>query len=201
MKNYTSFLNRDNLPEGYHKVIVGDLELPSGILIAGDPFSMPIAALDKKVAPGDYEVTVIYKNCNEWGYRIAYAIIKISEGVVEEWTKATNKFGFDVIVIGSGLAAFADKETVVRFNQLLEEYRMESKGNYYDDILSKEVLHEIFPGERKNCFGIHEPKEKVGSIAIFESGYGDGDYGMYWGVLENREPAIFLIDFDVEEVI
>lgn len=195
---FKSILDQPSLPKGFQRITLEDLSIPSGLVITGDPFSLPSAALNIKIKPAKYKVDLIYKDCLEWGYRVALAMLIINDAQVVDWKPLKNMQGFDSIFVGSGLACFVDFETAQSFSALLEKWRESNPPkNYYDLVLKNEIQKKVLPGERINSFGIHYPFNNSKNIAIFECGVGDGGYKTYCGVNKNGNPSVVLIDFDI----
>lgn len=65
-----------------HQVVtIGQLNLPSGRVVACDPYFCSSAVpFSLTVAPGTYEVQLYQINSQEWGQRIALARILFTDG-------------------------------------------------------------------------------------------------------------------------
>ena len=195
---FRNILDKPSLPDDFQRISLENLLIQSGLITAGDPFSLPPVSLNIELIPGKYKVDLIYKNCNEWGYRVALAILIINHQMVVEWNSLENVYGLDHIFVGSGLACFSDLETALRFNGLLEKWReSDPPKNYYDLVLKNEIQKRVLPGDRINSFCMHFPFDLDENIAIFESGMGDGSYGIYYGVGGNNDLSAIAIDFDI----
>ena len=177
---------------------IGDLELPTGEIIACDPLTTGTdwPALSRKVKPGRYPVSLL-----EAQGRVAAAVLRLRPGTPARWELATlpdqdtstlkgdEAFGYPVDV---GLGSFMDKMAMV----LLSEQRdkLEADQNYYDDVLAAEFA------PNQDRFAMHHPVPgNPLNIAIFWSGWGDGIYPSFWGLNAAGEPLVLMTDFDVLE--
>ena len=196
--DFNHIIGTPSLPQGFWRIRLESLLLSSGLVMAGDPFSLPAAALEAKIPPGQYLVELIYKDCLEWGYRVALALLRLNDEPITCWQSLDNGQGFDSIFVDSGLACFADFETGQAFSALIEQWRESTPPkNYYDLVLKKEIRKKVLPGDRINSFGLHYPFDNKENIAIFECGMGDGAYKTYCGVDQMGNPSTILIDFDI----
>jgi len=187
------------LPEGYLQIWLNGLFIPSGKIVTGDPFSLPDAAIILTIEPGNYNVELIYKDCLEWGYRVAYAILHLHEvGGISQWKSAKTIFGITTIPVDSGLACIADVETSLLFNKLLLEWKSNNSGkNYFEAVLKNQIQRKVLHSDRINTFGLFSPFGDKKNLAVFESGMGDGSYKMYLGFNQKKQPQLFVLDFDI----
>lgn len=187
------------LPEGYQQIWLNGLFIPSGKIVVGDPFSLSDTAILLTIEPGNYNVELIYKDCFEWGYRVAYALLHFTEDIgVSQWKSAKNIFGINTISVDSGLACIADIETSFLFNKLLIEWKSNNLGkNYFEAVLKDQIQRKVLHGDRINTFGLISPFGDKKNLAVFESGMGDGSYKMYLGLNQKKQPQILVIDFDI----
>lgn len=182
-------------------VALGDLELPSGQIVAADPMVQPERpAFARKVQPGRYPVT-LYKA----QHRVALAALRFSLGKVVRWEMATvpgqdlgklkdgEIYGYGV---DAGLGCFMDAKTPAAMKQReeLQNKRTRRFDNYYDDVVSDEL--EANGGN----YALHRPLEdNLLNVAIFQSGWGDGFYASYWGLDADDKPLVLITDFGVFE--
>jgi hypothetical protein len=180
---------------------IGQIELPSGQLVACDPFiGMEEVPFTKHVKPGKYPVLVNilrYKNDDE---RVAYAMIKFSNNEVTTWDMALQEgqkineleddefFGYGV---DSGTGSFMDTETL---NVLLayEEERQNENSEYYIYLEFENELNETYKDTRSWLVTTINNKA---SISMFSTGWGDGLYPSFWGLDENGEVVYLVTDF------
>jgi hypothetical protein len=199
------------------EIHVGDVNLPTGRIIAADPFftegQLPFA---RTVEPDKYPVFVYMAKIDEDHNRVAYAKIKFRPEEATKWILALTEdlteeeineleedefFGFPV---DAGLACFLDEETnaqfVAKMDTMLEQ---DPDKNYYDDVLADEFKE--YSG--KNAFSRdlgdwndhHPVPDSDNNIIMFASGWGDGYYPAYWGLNENGDTVELIIDFLVND--
>jgi hypothetical protein len=173
---------------------IGDLDLPTGAIIACDPL-VSDPTLSRKVEPGRYPVSLL-----EAPGRVATAVLRFSPGAPVRWELATVP-GEDVAAlkgdevygypVDAGLASFMDKTAIVLMS---DEQDKLNYGDYYGEVLAAEfapnqdrfVLHHTVAGNPLN-------------IAMFGSGWGDGSYSSFWGLDAAGEPPLLRTDFGVLE--
>lgn len=182
---------------------IGKLHLPSGHIFCCDPFlSEEVNALDRTVAPGNYEVKLCIATLPEWGKRVALAGLIISKQAPMYWQEATYSINGERLSgfpVDAGLACFMDQETRKRFIQIVDDfYATNTDGNYYDDVLVDEFKLSADPNNpyASGDWNLHYPiKHSSINIAMFASGLGDGFYRAYWGIDLMDRPAMLVIDF------
>lgn len=173
---------------------IGDLDLPTGAIIACDPL-VSDPTLSRKVEPGRYPVSLL-----EARGRVATAVLRFSPGAPVRWELATVP-GEDVAAlkgdevygypVDAGLASFMDKTAIVLMSDEQDKLKY---GDYYGEVLAAEfapnqdrfVLHHAVAGNPLN-------------IAMFGSGWGDGSYSPFWGLDAAGEPPLLMTDFGVLE--
>ena len=199
------------------EIHVGDVNLPTGRIIAADPFfSMEQRPFTRTVEPDKYPVFIYMAEIDELHHRIAYAKIKFRPEEATRWILALtddltdeelNDLGEDEFYgfpVESGLACFLDEETnsefIAKMDALLEK---NPESNYYDDVLAEEFR--IYSG--KNNFSRelgdwndHHPNaDSDNNVIMFSSGWGDGYYPAYWGLNENGDTIELVIDFLIND--
>lgn len=179
---------------------MGNLELPSGRIVAADPLVQPDRpAFAKTVPPGRYPVTLY----QAFG-RIAAASMRFGEGRPVRWEiavvpgqdpaalKDDEIFGYPV---DAGLGSYMDADTLALIRARESQVRTEKSSsdiNYYDDVLAAEL------DANDNKYVLHQPiAGKQGNVAIFWSGWGDGVYPVFWGLAADGRPLVLLTDFYV----
>jgi hypothetical protein len=182
----------------------GKLHLPSGRVVACDPFFAGIAMpLAKTVRPGDYEVQLCRADTNETGKRIALARIVfqpraqsvVYEKAILEDTDSTEYF------VESGLGCFMDEETRKQFVDVMaRHYKAEPDGNYYGDVLAavfkKSAMDPNNPDDA-GAWAVHELPGSQLNIVMFATGLGDGVYESFWGLNGNNEIVSLTTDFRI----
>ncbi|TIW35004.1 MAG: DUF4241 domain-containing protein [Mesorhizobium sp.] len=174
---------------------IGDLELPTGEIIACDPLvtSDDWPALSRKVKPGHYPVSLF-----EAQGRVAAAFLRFHPGTPVRWElatmpgqdiatlKADEIFGYPV---DAGLGSFMAMALMSAAQD-----RLKPDQNYYDDVLAAEFA------PNQDRFVMHHPVAgKATNIAMFWSGWGDGFYPSFWGLDAAGEPLVLMTDFGVLE--
>ena len=177
---------------------LGDVILPTGRIVATDPLVQP----ERKpflvtVPPGRYPVTLL-----EHDGGIAGAIMRFPGGPVFRWQlaviegqdirtlKAGEIFG---IPVDAGLASYMDAATYPLMQKREAAVQAEigtRYSNYYDDILAGEL------SANGGHYVMHQPvADEPGNVAIFQAGWGDGFYAVYWGLDGEGRPVALLTDF------
>lgn len=199
------------------EIHVGDVNLPTGKIIAADPFfTHEQSAFSRIVEPDKYPVFIYVSEIDRLHHRIAYAKIKFRPEEATKWILALtddlteeelNDLGdeeFYGFPVESGLACFLDEETngqlIAKMDALQER---DPEANYYDEVLAEEFRE--YSG--KNNFSRelgdwndHRPdKESDNNVIMFASGWGDGYYPAYWGLDEEGNTIELVIDFLINE--
>ncbi|WP_116788067.1 DUF4241 domain-containing protein [Flavobacterium psychrotrophum] len=199
------------------EIHIGDVNLPTGRIVASDPFfSAEQAAFARSVEPDKYPVYIYVSEIDKLHHRIAYAKIKFRPEDATKWILAlteditTEELGeleegeFYGFAVESGLACFMDEETSEEFNEKLDVLQEANpEYNYYDSVLSEEFRE--YSG--KNTFSRelgdwndHKPNpESDNNIVMFASGWGDGYFPAYFGLNENGDTIELVVDFLLDE--
>jgi len=177
---------------------IGDLELPTGEIIACDPLVTgdDWPALSRKVKPGHYPVSLF-----EAQGRVAAAFLRFRPGTPVRWELATMP-GQDVATlkddeifgypVDAGLGSFMDKTAMALMSAA--QHKLKPDQNYYDDVLAAEFA------PNQDRFVMHHPAAgNASNIAMFWSGWGDGFYPSFWGLDAAGEPILLMTDFGVLE--
>ena len=195
------------------EVSVGELHLPTGKIVAGDPFFIyDQKPFKTKVTPGNYPVKLLIHKVEEGHHRIAFAKIDFSDNQATHWTLALTEditdeqslkrgelLGYGV---DAGLGCFADKEANDIFSLVIDKfYKDNPDKNYYDDLLASEFKNTSGQNPLSHNIGDwnnHFPKEgDQHNVIMFSSGWGDGFYSTYWGTDSNGEIVELITDFNV----
>lgn len=199
------------------EIHIGDVNLPTGRIIAADPFfSLEQRPFARNVEPDKYPVYIYVSEIDKLHHRIAYAKIKFRPEDASKWILAltddlTNEelselgedefYGFPV---ESGLACFLDETTNGEFVAKMDELQEKNpESNYYDDVLSDEFREysgkNNFSRELGDWNDHHPVEGSDNNIIMFASGWGDGYYPAYWGLNENGDTIELVIDFLINE--
>lgn len=205
-----------NHPDRFEEIKIADLHLPTGKIIASDPFfTGDIQPFSRTVDPGTYPV-VLYVDREE--IRVAFARVKFKPEQASTWILAVTDdmkvedltsltdgeyLGFPV---DAGLGCFLDAETNEQYCAAIDRfYKQSPDANYYDDLLAAEF--ETYSGSHPYSRSLgdwndHYPStSKQHNVVMFASGYGDGYYPTYWGLNSEKQTVELTIDFmlDFEE--
>lgn len=166
---------------------VGELELPTGEIIACDPLitGLERPVFSRKVRPGRYPVTVL-----EAQGRVAAAVLRFGPGLPVRWELANfARDGGGVsawksgLIVDDAVASFMDTSIMTLISDPEE----------LDDYLA-EVAWSL------NRFGMDNPIDgNPLNIAMFDTGLGDGTYCSFWGLGAAGEPLVLMTDFEVLE--
>jgi len=178
---------------------IGNLRLPTGRIIACDPFFCATAVpFARQVSPGDYAVRLAHIDSTSWGRRNAVARIDFAcERKVIGYERAlvqgssSNRYSID-----SGLGAFMDARAGIGFASILaSHYRVQPGGNYYTDVLEAEFNRSATDSQALGAWVVHELPDIRANVVMFASGLGDGTYGSYWGLAGDDTVVCLVTDF------
>ena len=199
------------------EIHIGDVNLPTGSIIAADPFfTHEQRPFLRKVEPDKYPVYIYMAEIDDDHHRVAYAKIKFRSEDAVKWVLAIADdiskeelnelsedefFGFPV---DSGLACFLDEETNNRLIARMEEQQeKDPDSNYYDEVLADEF--KAYSGKNKLSRSLgdwndhHPDKDSDDNVIMFASGWGDGYYPAYWGLNNNGDTVELVIDFLIND--
>lgn len=198
-----------------HDIKVGDLFLPTGKIVCGDPFFLDhLRPFNQKVATGKYPVIISIYKVEEDHHRVAFGRIQLSDAKPVRWELAFTEditdeqiasiqpgefYGYGV---DAGLSCFTDEETNKMFSATMTElYKKDETFNYYDNLLAEEFKASAGSnplsrpeGDWNNHFPI---KGDDRNVVMFSSGWGDGSYPVYWGFDEAGTRVELRTDFGV----
>ncbi|HEX9937912.1 MAG TPA: DUF4241 domain-containing protein [Longimicrobium sp.] len=189
------------LPDGTRVTLslhpLGDLVLPTGQIVASDPFIADDLPYTRGVAPGRYPVLVNVARINT-DSRVAYAIVRFSGQRPVRWEMALYPerdpatLREDEIVgygVDSGAGCFIDAGTV----RILVERTTADYGENQD---LGERMAKTYVDTWSWVNYVLDPDTGANVIA-FSSGWGDGVYPSYWGLDETGAPVYLVTDFRV----
>jgi hypothetical protein len=177
---------------------IGELFLPSGLVVAGDALVEPSTEpFLTQLAPDRYPVVVsiarIEKDKDE---RIACAMLRVTNHIPVRWVIATigdqtitrllegQIFGYPV---DSGTGSFMSLEAAHVLNE-----KMKGDESYFNYIIERMQENYIYT---RDWADIELDKDSGLNFVIFSSGLGDGFYASYWGYDEMDQPACLVTDF------
>jgi hypothetical protein len=199
------------------EIHIGDVNLPTGKIIAADPFftdqQEPFA---RTVVPDKYPVYIYVAEIDKLHHRVAYAKIKFRSEDASRWILALTQdltpeeldelgedefYGF---AVESGLACFIDAETRKQLEDKMDEVQEQNpESNYYDEVLAEEFASysgkNTFSRQLGDWNDHHPNKDSDNNAIMFASGWGDGYYPAYWGLNANGDSVELVIDFLLNE--
>ncbi|MEV6240100.1 DUF4241 domain-containing protein [Lentzea sp. NPDC051838] len=181
---------------------VGELSLPTGRLVAADPFVVwpeDAEAFTETVAPGTYPVSVSLVSYLDGdgfpdvrqGYRVAAARVTVLDEQAYSWTPAVlpgrlvpmeEEFGYDV---KSSTGAFFDLSAADAVDRLASD---DEAGNC--DLI--DALGKV--GGGRGPANVTDPRSGLNVVA-FSTGWGDGVYPTWVGRNTAGDPVAFVTDF------
>lgn len=187
-----------------HRRAIGPLHLPTGKLVACDPFEHPETepfALD--LPRGEHTARLVWAQLRD-EVRVAYAVLELSPEPARRWSLATvpseehleinadASFGYSVV---STFGSFMDVATASR----LIEYK--EIAMYEDEDELDRLLHAQLQKRRRK----HEPTWAnlshdilgAGNLIVVPAGYGRGTYRTYIGRTHGGEVTRIVTDFEV----
>lgn len=179
---------------------LGEADFPTGAIVATDPAVQPERpAFARRVPPGRYPITV-YKAQD----RVALAEIRFAPGTPSHWQmallpgqdartlKEDEVFGFPV---DAGLGALMDTAARDAFlRRDAEEQKRPRYGSSYDDI-----IHAPLEAAGGTEVMLKPLADDPATLAVFQSGWGDGVYASYWGLDAEDRPVLLVTDLSVIE--
>jgi hypothetical protein len=199
------------------EIHVGDVNLPTGKIIAADPFfTHEQRPFSRAVEPDKYPVFIYMSEIDRLHHRVAYAKIKfrpeeptkwilaLTDDLTEEELNDLNDEEFYGFPVESGLACFLDEETNGQLIAKMDELQEKNpEANYYDEALADEFREysgkNSFSRELGDWNDHHPDKESDNNVIMFASGWGDGYYPAYWGLDNEGNPVELVIDFLINE--
>jgi hypothetical protein len=183
-------------------VSIGSLRLPSGRVVACDPFFCA-SALDlfRTVAAGAYPVELLLVEGEHWGRRVGAArlVIKSGKRAADFEVASYNPYEGNGYPVDSGLGSFMDDVTAKAFAREMAEFdRLTPGGNYYRDVLAAEFREQSADHGNPRDIGkwnLHVLNGSDLNVAMFASGLGDGFYESFWGLDEWGEATSLVTDF------
>lgn len=178
-------------------VFLGNLRLPTGHIVAADPILMPDlrGPFEYIVEPGEYPVILTLAK-SEPGEAVAFARISLSDLPAVRWEVARSipprppelpveedeGYGVD-----SAIGCFADEDTMKWLAANPDE-------NFWR--LCLEVMKARVDASEAAGFPPLPPGLEQ-TLAVFQSGFGDGTYDSWWGFAEDDSGVCLLTDFNV----
>lgn len=208
----TYFISNEILGQKMETMEIGNVSLPSGKIVVRDP--LVYLSSDEKPyfiqAPkGNFPVTVAVVKSEDWGDR--YAVVKVEftkekpvvyrEALIgiEDLEDVTEDdfFGFSV---DAGLGCITDAEVLPFVDQFVAETEVDNVyDDYFADIFAQS--YRDFPNNQRDAgdwINWTVPNTDY-QIPMFASGFGDGNYPIYFAYDANNEICGLYIQFiDIE---
>ena len=172
----------------FDMMAAGNLNIPSGKIIATDPLTLSNAVAFKEQFPiGEFPVELAMANINgNKDRRVAFARIKFSDNPVKQWEfallpgqlpisiKSTDRYGYGV---DAGIGLFVDQIAQNSLDSILDQK--------WEEIFSEEF--EVY---KNYAFQNHK-------AVFYSTGYGDGFYTTYIGRDSVGKISQLLTDFGI----
>jgi hypothetical protein len=200
----------EDSPSLRHQTL-GDLFLPTGNVVACDPFSLytPVAFLPK-LEPGVYPVSVAVAQWESGDQRVALGIVRVTAEEPAHWEMAKsatqgpdyNLFaphGIYRYSVDYACGCFMDLRTAQELLALMDEKAPNLKSPF-SDIMNgwlnriNDQMAQTYVNTWSWANVVVDPKDGLNMI-IFSSGIGDGAYVSYWGYDANGRLACLVTDF------
>ncbi|MCL2236124.1 MAG: DUF4241 domain-containing protein [Defluviitaleaceae bacterium] len=183
---------------------LGDLNLPTGHIVANDPLSnFETEPFILTVSPGNYPVYLSVAHFSDGGKNgdsiVAQAILQFSTKKPVMWEMAlsageqaeaefANLEEGDYIgyVVDSGTGGFMDKSVSKRLETTIEQFYSQIQGEFIEAYLPNYsyLMTSVLGGDCED-------------FVCFTSGFGDGCYPSYFGLDEEGNPCVLVTDFCV----
>ena len=197
---------------------MGEVHFPTGEILVRDPLyflhrdQLPYF---QKVPTGKFPLNTQVVEVEEDHYRYVSTRVKFSDKKAVRYTEALignenldddleegNFFGF---FVDAGLATIVDVKTRDAFCDFQEKWYKEQSddANIYDDLFAEEFAKSYkenpqFQREGGDWINFKIPNTDL-SVPMIQSGWGDGQYPVYFGYDENNEVCEVVIEyFDLE---
>ncbi len=173
----------------------GDLVLPTGQLVACDPFVLPDSAPFNLLLPHGTLPVVLSVAQTATDQRVAFATIRFTPSVPTRWEmltvgdqnisllKGDELFGYPV---DAGTGCFMDVSVGRALMQLMRE-----RDNFYETLIAE--MDKTY----RNTWSWLDMKFGDANLIAFSSGYGDGIYASYAGFNTERRVSVIVTDFAI----
>ncbi|MET4104675.1 DUF4241 domain-containing protein [Hymenobacter sp. UYP22] len=189
-------IQQDSFSIAFTPDFLGNLPVPSGRIVATDPVTMRATAFTTEFPHGRFPVELAIARFNG-DRRVAFARILFSTQPVKRWELAlipgqkplairdSSYYGFSV---DAGTALFTDAEHIESVGKQL------TTEAAYEQLFVKSF--ELLPGNKAYRTGFLYAAQ-TDTLAVFETGWGDGSYATYVGLDSQDRPCRLLTDFQV----
>lgn len=195
-----------------HLLDIGTVNFPTGEIIVCDP----LVSLDRTITPyftkvpqGIFPLTAAIVEVEQDHYRYAAVKVHFNENPADHLVMALQGdediedieegdfFGFGV---DAGLGTIVDIKTRDAYCDFIEKWKKENpEGNTYNDFFKEEFeksyeKHPQFQREGGDWINFTIPGTEL-SIPMFQSGFGDGVYPVYFAYDKNNNICQMIIEF------
>ena len=185
---------------------IGPLDLPSGQVVACDPFFAGIATpFQRAVPPGQYHVQLRRTELPDEGLRIALVRVVFAPTERAVAYERATRMGIDSnrYSVESGLGSYMDESTRHEFVDVMARYyKQNPDGNYYAAVLAdkfrKSALYPDDPDD-PGSWAVHVFRAAGPNVVMFASGLGDGAYESFWGIGRRNQIVSLVTDFRLLE--
>lgn len=174
---------------------VGDLLLPTGQLVACDPFMCPeTPSFARSFPQGTFPVLLSIAEADE-DQRVAFATIMFNNNTPVQW---------QMLTVG-------DQDVATLKEDEFFGYGVDAGTGCFMDSSAATLLDKQMRDDENACEAIDAEMEKTyrhtwswatmnigdGNLVAFSSGFGDGVYGTYAGLDTDGEVCVVVTDFSV----
>jgi hypothetical protein len=183
---------------------VARLPVPDGQLIACDPYDIGEEERTStvEVPPGTYAVVLAIglfgpETSGLSEARVTHAWVALNDRAIARWEPVSDaKGGKRLVGVDSGLASFSAAASAPALRAAHDDGSPCAFTTRLETVLEEKMR---LPAGGRGLWGLVEADEA--RVVVFESGYGDGLYGLYLGLDQEGELAAVAIDFKVAESI
>ncbi len=194
----------DSIP--IKSINIGEVYFESGKIIVCDPLVYSnTKPLNRVIPPGKYPVKIYIAETPDRGDRYAAAKLEVNNEKAEKWVLALREdedineleqgeyFGFGV---DAGLAGIFDEKAAIAYEKLRDVfYEQNPEGNIYLDVFEAEFKKNAISPEEEGSWINYNLPNTPHNITMFQSGWGDGLYPVYYGIGKNGDITSIVIDF------
>ena len=179
---------------------IGELSVPTGSLVACDPFVFFDAKpFTQKVPIGTFPVLASIAQL-DGEERVAYLTLKISDEPTVRWelallqgqdTKALKPGKYFGYSVDAGTGSLMDAKAAAVFLKKLEKEAWDNKLDYTNSMMKEIDEHEV----KTWSWGNFKLEESDANLITISSGLGDGSYPSYFGFDSQGRVTSFITDF------
>ena len=191
---------------------MGEVNFPTGSILVRDPLvylKRQEQPYMQKVHAGVFPIDTLVAEVGEDHYRYVATRVKFSDTKALIYRNAlkgnenlsdVNENSFYGFYVDAGLATIADVETRDRYCDFEENwYKENPDGNIYDDFFAEEFKKSYkrnpnFQREEGDWINFNIPNTNL-SIPMIQSGFGDGEYPVYFGYDKDGEVCEVVIEY------